>query len=55
LELGDRWFGAGGRDVSLGVVDRAGQDVKLVVQVVERRLRDHELAFAQFEFTRSLP
>ena len=38
---------AGGRQVALDVLHRARQHVQLVVEVVERRLRHHELALAE--------
>ena len=41
-------------EIGFGVVHRARQDVQVVVQLVERRLRDHQLAFAELELARSL-
>ncbi len=38
------------REIGFGVDHRARQDVQVVVQLVERRLRDHQLALAELQF-----
>ena len=51
-QLGDRSASPAGGQIALDVVHRARQDVQLVVQLVERRLRDHQLAVAQLQLAR---
>lgn len=40
--------------IALDVVDRTRQDIQIVMQLVERRLGDHQLAVTQLEFPRPL-
>ena len=48
-EVGGRRPGPERVEVALDVVDRAREDVELVVQLVEARLRDDQLALAELE------
>ena len=51
-EVGGGQFGGG--EVALDVVDGAGEDVEVVVQLVEGRLGDDELAVAERQFVGAL-
>jgi glyoxylase I family protein len=44
-----------GRQVGLGVLHRAREDVEAVVKLIERRPRHHQLPFAELELTSPLP
>ena len=41
-------------EITFGVLDRAGQDVQLVVEVVEFRLGDDQLGLAELQFAGAL-
>lgn len=53
-QLDGRRARSGGCEITLRVVDRTRQHVQVVVQRLELGTRDHQLALAEFEFTRPL-
>ena len=54
-QLGGARSAGGGGQIVVGVLHRARQDVQLVVQLVECRSGDHQLALAQVELAGALP